>query len=378
VTIFDEAEYARRVDFVRQRMHALGVDVLVLDECEALEYLFGSAQSLSFYRAGILPLSEPPTMMPRHLDEAPFRESSWVADVRPFADWEDPVRHTASVLHERGFGASSIGLDLGSYALGVRRFAAYQSALPDARFIDIGAMLDEVRLVKSEAEIAVLRRASAIADTAMRRAVVAIRPGGTERDAAVAASSAFVELGADNGACGPITSGVGTGFLHGHLHDRPLAAHDIVHMELTPRVGGYSARLMRPAVVGAVTPRQQEVAATIIDLQDRQIAAMRPGTAARDVDSIMRAGLVAAGLRKRFDNITGYTLGFYHRAGPRTSDFTRVFAPNADYLLESGMVFHVYAAAEGIAFSETVLVTPGGGERLTLLPRKPFVAGEAG
>jgi Xaa-Pro dipeptidase len=374
VAIFQRAEYARRVDIVRSRMRALGVDVLVLDECEALEYLFGSAQSLSFYRAGILPLSEAPSMMPRHLDEAPFREASWVADVRPFADWDDPVHHTARVLRERGFGASAIGIDLGSYALGVRRFAAYQAVLPDARFIDLGTMLDEVRLVKSDAEIAVLRRASAIADAAMLRAVAAIRPSGTERDAAVAASAAFVELGADTGACGPITSGVGTGFLHGHLHDRPLAPHDVVHMELTPRVDGYSARLMRPAVVGDILSRHQDVAAMLIGLQDRQITAMRTGAAARDIDAIMRQGLLGAGLRTRFDNITGYTLGFYHRAGPRTSDFTRVFAPNADYALESGMVFHVYAAADGLAFSETVLVTPDGGSRLTRLPRQVFVA----
>ena len=86
---------------------------------------------------------------------------------------------------------------------------------------------------------------------------------------------------------------------------------------------------------------------------------------------------IAAGLRTRYDNITGYTLGFYHRAGTRTSDFTRIFGPNVDYALESGMVFHVYAAAQGLACSETVLVTPQGGQRLTLLERKLFVAGAA-
>lgn len=375
--IFDRAEFQRRVDLVRGHMRQLGIEVLLLDECEPLEYLFGNAHSLSFYRAGILPLAAPPIMMPRVLDEAPFREGSWVEDVRPFTDWQDPVAHVAEVVRASGYGRSAIGIDLDSYALGVRRFAALQAALPDAHFVDVGAMLSEVRLVKSAAEIAVLQRASAIADQAMLRAVAAIHPGGTERDAAVAASAAFVELGADTGACGPITSGVGAGFLHGHLHDRPLEPHDIVHMELTPRVGGYSARLMRSAVVGAATPRQQEVAAILFDLQDRQMAAMRTGAAARDVDAIMRDGQIAAGLRTRYDNITGYTLGFYHRAGTRTSDFTRIFGPNVDYALESGMVFHVYAAAQGLACSETVLVTPQGGQRLTLLERKLFVAGAA-
>jgi len=70
---------------------------------------------------------------------------------------------------------------------------------------------------------------------------------------------------------------------------------------------------------------------------------------------------------------TGYTLGYYFEQAPRTSDFTRYFTPAADWRLEAGMVFHMYTCAAGLAFSETVLVTDGGGERLTRMPRKLYV-----
>ena len=69
------------------------------------------------------------------------------------------------------------------------------------------------------------------------------------------------------------------------------------------------------------------------------------------------------------DSISGYTLGFYSHAGPRTSDFTRIFHPGATWRLEPQMVFHMYASAQGASFSETVLVTDQGPERLTRLPR---------
>jgi Xaa-Pro dipeptidase len=143
----------------------------------------------------------------------------------------------------------------------------------------------------------------------------------------------------------------------------------VVHIELTPRVSGYSARLMRCAVVGPPSTELAAAAALLRELQDRQIAAMQPGALAGDVDAILRQALVASGMRQTFDNISGYTLGFYANAGPRTSDFTRCFHPGATWRLEPQMVFHMYASAQGASLSETVLVTDQGPERLTRLSR---------
>jgi Xaa-Pro aminopeptidase len=111
----------------------------------------------------------------------------------------------------------------------------------------------------------------------------------------------------------------------------------------------------------------------LVELQERQLAAMKPGIVAADVDRIVREGVLAAKLRDRYDNATGYTLGYYAPWSPRTSDFTGLFVPTATWALESGMVFHMYVSAQGLAFSETVLVTDGGVERLTQTERILFV-----
>ena len=87
-------------------------------------------------------------------------------------------------------------------------------------------------------------------------------------------------------------------------------------------------------IVGAVvrTPRlRHEIPAGL----DARLAGLR-------VDAILRRGVIDAGLRTSFDNISGYTLGFYAQAGPRTSDFTRIFHPGAAWRLEANMVFHMY------------------------------------
>jgi Xaa-Pro aminopeptidase len=75
-------------------------------------------------------------------------------------------------------------------------------------------------------------------------------------------------------------------------------------------------------------------------------------------------------VRESYPNVTGYTLGYYSRVPIRSSDFTRCFLPSAEWRLEAGMVFHMYA--RGVSFSETVLVGDQGAERLTKLDRRLF------
>lgn len=369
---FTPAEFEGRVARLRERMRDAGVQVALFDEIEAMAWLSGYGNSENRWRCvGILLESGgEPFFLIRALDATPCRERSWIADVPTFRDWEDPVPVLAAALAQRGLDRAAIGLDFNSYCMPLARFARLQSVLPGARFVDLGPVTWELRLIKSAAEITLLQQAAGIADAALLRAAAACVPGASQRDAARAAMVAFMELGADPGPPGPISAGRGWDFLHGHLGDAPLQAGDVVHIELTPRIHGYSARVMRcVSVGGSPMPALEDAAMRLAAIQGAQIAAMRPGALASDVDAILRRGVLEAGLRDAYDNITGYTLGFYAAAGPRTSDFTRIFTPDAAWRLEAGMVFHMYASAAGASLSETVLVGEGGPERLTGLPR---------
>jgi Xaa-Pro dipeptidase len=371
---FPADEYAHRLARVREEMAARHADVLLVDEAEHLGYLTGWSPSGSMYRAALVPRAAEPVVVLRRLDEDVFRERSWVREHVAVADVEDPVAVVAGLVEARGWAAARIGLELDSHHLTVERYGRLRAALPRATFVDFAGVLRALRLRKSPAEVACLRRAAAIADEAMREAVAAVREGASERDAAIAASRTFLRLGADTGRTGPITAGPRAGQLHGLLGHHRLAAGDLLHMELVPSVLGYGARLMRPTVIGVPDPVRAATARRLVEIQDEQLGAMQPGAVARDVDRICREGVLQAGLRERYDNVTGYTLGYYGAVLPaRTSDFTRCFHPAAAWVLEPGMVFHMYVSARGLAFSETVLVTDGGAERLTQLERRLFV-----
>jgi len=371
--VFSRAEYEDRLRAVRRAMATRQVDVLIVDEIEHLAYVAGWHASGSRYHGCLVPADGEPVMVFRSLDEPAFLERSWLHERVCFADTEDPVDAMARTIAARGWETARIGVETDSHYLTVQTYEALRCTLRCATFVPFPMVLRELRLRKSPREIDYLRQAAAIADQAMREAMAAVSDGVNERAAAIAASSAFLRLGADTGRTGPITAGRRSGTLHGLLGDHRLTRGDVLHMELVPSVNGYNARLMRPTVIGPPSAEQARTAAQLIEIQDEQIAAMKPGAVARDVDGLCRARVLAAGLRDSYDNYTGYTLGYYGAVlPPRTSDFTRAFLPTSDWVLEPGMVFHMYTGAGGMSFSETVLVTDGGAERLTRLERRLF------
>jgi Xaa-Pro aminopeptidase len=370
-TAFPLEEYDRRVAAVRRKMAEIGADVLLVDCVEHMAYLFGYVPPAAIYQPALLPLEGDPVVIVRKLDTATFAEQSWVEDHVVFQDGDDPVVVLAATCREKGWDASFIAAELDSHFLTVARFRAIEQALPKARFLNFSRIIWEVRLIKSELEIACLRRAADIADRALAAAVKTAGVGVPERECAAALYAEALRAGADNGRSALMASGKRSDSLHGRLGSHQLESGDILHVESVPLYQGYGARLMRSTVIGSCDAETTGTAETLIELQDRQFAAMLPGAPAGDVDRILRDGVLSAGLRDSYDNFTGYTLGYIGL--PKTSDFTRAFLRNSDWTLEAGMVFHMYTYARGLAFSDTILITDAGPERLTQTPRRLFV-----
>jgi Xaa-Pro dipeptidase len=372
---FSIEEFRDRLARTRGLMAARNIELLILDEIEAMTWTSGYGVSETLWRALAIPAEGEPFMLIRSLDILPARERSWLTDIVGFKDWEDPVAMLVDELRRRGLIDLRIGIDYQSHSMPIGRFIQLKSLLGGRNLADFGKGIWELRWIKSEAEIGYMRKAAAIADAAILAAVRAAKVGGRQRDVIKAAANAYLDLGADDGFVGPLTSGSSWDSLHGHEHSHELKRGDIVHIELVPRVREYSSRIMRSCVVGEATARQIEIMKELARVQDAQLAAMRPGVEAKSIDAIVREPLVRSGLRAHYDNVTGYTLGFYPASTQRISDFTHIFTPAANWVLEAGMTLHMYTSASGLALSETVLVTETGVERLTKCERRLFATG---
>jgi Xaa-Pro dipeptidase len=368
------ARFAPRLARLHAEMDAVAADAVLIDHAELLAWASGYTVSQTLWRALIVPRRGDPRFVLRSIDAGPCRAGVWFPGVVAFDDHEEPEAVVARELADLGLADARIAWDPTSYGLTVDTSERLRTLLPKATFVPLPGLSDRLRVVKSADEIAIVERAAAIADRTMLGLEAATAAGLRVRDVAAIAAASLLRLGADDGGPGPILVSSGDiDFLHGHGLDRVLAAGDVLHVELTPRVETYGARLMRPIVVGTPSPERTLLFDRLVALQDAQIAAMRPGAAAREIDAMLRDAVLAEGLRPAYGTVTGYTMGLYGRT-PRPSDFSFAFHPGADFRLASGMIFHMYTSAGGIAVSETVLVGDDGPRRLTRCPRRIFVA----
>jgi len=363
---FELAEYKARVAAVQAEIAVRGADMLLVDQIDHLAYLFGYLATAARYQAALIPAKGDPWLIVRELDLGTFLDQSWSRSIETFADDEDSQAQITRAVAR--FAPKKLAVEKDSNILTIERLNLIRAGNPGMEIVDFSGVIWEQRLIKSPAELSYIRRAAEIADAIVAAGAETVRAGTLDRDTLAAMYEASIRHGADNTRAAILGRMTGEDALVGGVRGAAWELGERLFLEATPQFRGYSGRVVRPVAVGPVSPADRELAARLVEIQDRQIAAMVPGASGREVDAICRDAVVRQGLKNAFTQITAYTLGY--QAVPRVSDHTRIMAPGQFWTFEAGMVFHVVVHTPELAFSETVAVTERGSERLTRLPRE--------
>jgi Xaa-Pro aminopeptidase len=234
--------------------------------------------------------------------------------------------------------------------------------------VPTSGMVLGLRMVKDREEIAKLRRACAIAADALEEAFDRIRPGMTEREAALWLEVRMREMGAEGPAFPFIVASGPRGSLpHATAGSRALAPGDMVTFDVGCRYFGYHSDITRTVALGRPSPELQEVYELVRRAQEAGIAAVRPGVRARDIDAAARQVIVDGGYGERFGHGTGHGVGLEIHEWPRLSS-------RSDDELRAGMVLTVepgiyLPGLGGVRIEDTVLVTEDGAQILTVSPK---------
>jgi Xaa-Pro aminopeptidase len=191
--------------------------------------------------------------------------------------------------------------------------------------IDIRAMLDAMRLVKDEHEIALMRRACAISSGAHRRAMRASHPGLFEYQVEAELLHEFLREGAQAVAYGSIVaSGPNACVLHYRENNRQLADGDLLLIDAGCEFQGYASDITRTfPVSGRFTGPQKAVYEVVLAAQLACIDAVRPGAAFHDyhhvAERVLAQGFIDLGLlTDTLDEALesgSYKRFYMHRAG---------------------------------------------------------------
>lgn len=370
---FEIDEYKNRVAATREQMARDNLDLLMLYGQEAVCWLSGFYTHGHFaYICLGLPREGEPFLILRKMEEQAADATTWVESRYIYNDHEDPIEFTRRAVVDAGFDKARIGIDKHSWYLTLERFERLSAALPDATFVGEGRMMEKLRIIKSPAELALLRVAGRSVDSAMQAAICTTEPDTSERQIASAMASARILAGSDLPIDGVLTTGPRTLQGHGPWTDRVLRAGEPFYYEFHGIRSHYWARSLRSGVLGEVSARQRELADLLIRSQDAAIALMKPGMDAREVDAACREPILAAGVQDRetYRRRIGYCLGLNFR--PTPGEMILEFTPDANFKLAPGMVFLMLVMAEGVGIGDTVAVTENGVEFLTRLPRVFF------
>ena len=271
-------------------------------------------------------------------------------------------------------------------ALGLRRLAfeanrldyetyAYLAgSLPKCRLESMRSVVERMRVRKSPAEIAAIRRSVELNSKAFEDVCARIRPGWTESVVAAELEFAMRRLGAE-GAAFPtiVASGTHAALPHAEPRAQQVTEKSLVVVDQGAILDGYCSDMTRMIALGHPDETQQKLFHAVLEAQVAAIDAIRPGVECRTVDNRARRVLrmtTVGGTRldTKFSHSTGHGVGLEIHEGPRVG-------PRQRQRLETGMVLTVEPGVyleglAGVRIEDVVAVTDTGCEVLTKTPRE--------
>ena len=230
--------------------------------------------------------------------------------------------------------------------------------------VPTGGIVEELRAVKSPAEIEQIRKSVQVNSEAYNRTIKRIRIGMRELDVAAELDFQMRMLGAEKPAFDTIVAaGDRTALPHAHPTGRRLAANDLLLIDMGAFVDGYASDMTRMSFLGNPSRKIRIFYKAVLEAQLAATAEVRAGASTIRVDGAAREVLKRHELERQFVHSTGHGLGLEIHEGPR-------IARKEKTKLRAGMVITIEPGAYveglgGIRIEDTVLVTEHGCEVLT-------------
>lgn len=370
---FSHEEYAERVNRACAALQAEGLDALLCFRQETMYWLTGyDTFGYVFFQCLVLRADGRMALLTRAPDLRQAQLTSTLEDIRIWVDREggNPVDDLRGVLDDFGLANQRLGVEYEAYGLTARNGRRLDEGLDGyAPVHDASTLISQLRVVKSPAEIAFVRRAGELGDEALTAAWPLIRPGAFEGDILAAMQGAVFSGGGDySGNEFIIGSGNHALLCRYQTGRRHLDADDQLTLEWAGVYHRYHAAMMRTIVLGEVPQRQKDLFRAARDALLAVEARLRPGYTYGEAFAAHRQVMDDAGLQQHRLNACGYSLGTTF--APNWMDWPMLYADNPVEFQPGMTVFcHMIIADSdsGLAMTlgRTSLITEGEPECLS-------------
>ena len=374
---FPLLEFQERRRRVRAAMGELEVDWLILIHPVSIHWLTGSdAKSYQAFQALLVSRDEDRLrMFTRESERAEFEADALFDELETWGgpEPEDPVECFLRYAGALRLGNGRIGMEVPAFYLQPAQAERLKAALGSALVPEAGTLVQTLKTVKSERELALVREAGRIADRSLEALASCLAEGRSELEIAAAIYRTILVSGGGIPATPlNLVSGPRSAFSHGAPTERRLQKGDFGHAEYNVPYRRYGVSVGRHFAIGDPGPRPLDLHRLVREAADAAIAEIRDGVLARIPHEAARAVIARAGLDRFRVHLTGY--GLAPAFPPATAEPVQLVGESTT-VLKAGMTLSicppVFVAPEGLGarLVDTVIVTPTGAEIVSRFPR---------
>ncbi len=273
----------------------------------------------------------------------------------------------AGVIGVLGTDGDGLGFEPGGLTWGTGQ--RLRTLLPGRAVVPAPELVEELREVKDDDELAAMREAARIATETLPEVLGGLRAGVTEREVALEIELGMRRLGGDGLAFDPIVAfGEHAAEPHHRPGERALGRGELVTLDFGALVEGYRSDMTRTVVFGTASPRQREVYELVRHAEETGLAALRPGVSCAEVDQACRRVIADAGWGDAFGHPSGHGVGLEIHEAPwvRPGGSGRI-AAGTPVTVEPGVYLPGFG---GVRIEDLAVVRPDGHELLTTAPRE--------
>ena len=388
--LFTKQEYKERLKKVQKSMQEKGIELLISQDTNNMNYLTGY-DAWSFYYAQCVIVhvnAEEPLCFVRAQDAGGAYiktylkdENIIVYDEKYIHVWPiHPYDRLIEIIKERKWDNLSIGVEMDSHYFTAYSHEKLTQGLPNAKIRDCERLVNWVRLVKSDEEIKYMKIASQITQLGMKTAFEAINPGVRQCDAVAKIYSTLIsgtkEHGGDYSSIVPlIPTGKGTSASHLSWTDDKFVEGEASIIEISGVYKKYHCPMARTVLLGKPDQKKIDTMKRTREALQAGIDVTKPGNTADDVAQAFWKVLDKYGIEKK--SRTGYSIGIGYP--PDWGEHTLNIQKGDKTVLQKNVCFHMIAVMQfgewGVESSESIRVSENGAENFYKFPGELHIKG---
>ena len=385
---FSKAEYKDRLKKVQKSMQDKGIELLISQDTANMNYLTGY-DAWSFYYAQCVLVhvnAEEPICFVRAQDAGGAYIKTYLQDEniikydeKYIHTWPShPYDYLVEIIKQKKWDKLNIGLEMDSHYFTAYCYEKIKSGLPNAKLKDSERLVNWVRLIKSNAEIKLMKSAAQISEKGMKTAIESINPGVRQCDAVAEIQKTLfngtTEFGGEYSSIATLLpTGKGTSASHLTATQDKFVSGEATIIELSGTYKRYHAPMARTVLLGKPDQKKIDAMKATNEALEAGISVTKPGNTANDVAQKFWSVLDKYNIKK--ESRTGYSIGIGYP--PDWGEHTLNISKHDKTILQPNVTFHMIAVMQfgdwGVEASEAIRVTENGSELFCNMSKELYI-----